>query len=75
MRRDGAKRVIFRRPDGSILDTTPLSPVNGRIEGANRASGLSIASDTCTPACYGDALDVEWTVAGLCEARDTARRS
>jgi hypothetical protein len=72
MQRDHADRVTFHRPDGTILETKPLllEPVDGRIEGQNRAHGLSIASDTCTPACYGDALDLDWTTAGLCEQRE-----
>jgi Domain of unknown function (DUF222) len=72
MERDDTGRMIFRRPDGTILETTPVrtEPADGRIEALSQSSGLTIAADTCTPACYGDALDLDWTVAGLCEHRN-----
>jgi hypothetical protein len=75
MERDASGRVLFRRPDGTILETAPMrvEPVDGRIETANHTRGLSIASDTCVPACYGDPLDLHWTVAGLCERRKRLR--
>jgi hypothetical protein len=61
--------VTFRRPDGTILPTVlvRLEAVDGRIEARNRDRGLTISSETCTPACYGDPLDLDWTIAGLCE--------
>jgi hypothetical protein len=63
--------VTFRRPDGKILETAPLrlESVDGRIELGNSCRGVSISSDTCVPRCYGDPLDLDWTVAGLCERR------
>jgi len=72
--RDDEGRVVFRRPDGTILETTPIraEPVDGRIEGPNSKRGLVITPKTCTPRCYGDSLDLDWTVAGLCEARERA---
>jgi hypothetical protein len=72
--RDNDGRVTFRRPDGTTLETAPLrlEPADGRIEAANVQRGLSISPDTCMPRCYGDPLDLDWTVAGLCEARARA---
>jgi hypothetical protein len=74
MQRDDAGRVTFRRPDGTVLETTPIraQTVDGRIETGNRTRGLMIASNTCVPKCFGDALELDWTVAGLCEARERA---
>jgi hypothetical protein len=74
MERVHGRRVNFRRPDGTILETSPsrVKPVDGKIEARNAARGVPISPDTCVPACYGDPLDLEWTVAGLCEARETA---
>jgi hypothetical protein len=68
-------RVLFRRPDGTILPTVPLraEQVDGRIEVRNSQRGVSISSDTCTPNCYGDPLDLDWVVAGLCVQRERAR--
>ena len=72
MRDDG--RVTFRRPDGTVFETTPIraEPVDGRIEAVNRTRGVTISSDTCVPTCYGDPLELDWTIAGLCEARERA---
>jgi hypothetical protein len=67
---DADGKIVFRRPDRTILPTTPHpQPADGRIETANVRRGLSITSDTCVPRSYGDPLDLDWTVAGLCEAR------
>ena len=73
--RDGRSTVTFRRPDGTTLETAPLrvEPVDGRIEAANSQRGVSISSDTCMPNCYGDALDLDWVVSGLCESRERSR--
>ena len=61
-------RVVFRRTDGTILETAPapVEPSDGRIEAGNSERGVSISCDTCTPNCYGDPLDLDWVVAGLC---------
>jgi hypothetical protein len=69
--RDASGGVTFRRPDGTILETAALrlEPVEGQIELRNSERGLSICVDTCVPRCYGDPLDLDWTVAGLCERR------
>jgi Domain of unknown function (DUF222) len=74
MQRHDDGRVVFRRPDGTVLETEPLrvEAVDGAIEAANSQRGLSISSDTCVPRCYGDALELDWTVAGLCQARERA---
>jgi hypothetical protein len=68
--------IVFRRPDGTVLETAPLrvEPVDGRIETGNGERGLAITSDTCVPRCYGDPLDLDWTVAGLCQTRERAAR-
>jgi hypothetical protein len=67
--RDDTGGVTFRRPDGTILQSEPLciERADGRIEAENHARGLSISAETCVPTCYGDPLDLDWTVAGLCE--------
>ncbi|HKF92556.1 MAG TPA: DUF222 domain-containing protein [Acidimicrobiia bacterium] len=72
--RDGTGRLTFRRPDGTILETTPIraEPVDAYIETGNRTRGLTISFNTCVPRCYGDPLDLDWTIAGLCEAREHA---
>jgi Domain of unknown function (DUF222) len=69
-------RVTFRRPDGTVLETVTVraTPVDGRIEAGNADRGLSITSDTCVPRYYGDALELDWIVAGLCEVRERAAR-
>jgi Domain of unknown function (DUF222) len=74
MQRNDDGRVVFRRPDGTVLETEPLrvEAVDGAIEAADSQRGLSISSDTCVPRCYGDALELDWTVAGLCQARERA---
>jgi hypothetical protein len=73
--RDDDGRVLFRRPDRTILPTVPLraEQVDGRIEVGNSQRGVSISFDTCTPSCYGDPLDLDWVVAGLCVQRERAR--
>jgi HNH endonuclease len=73
--RGGDGRLIFRRPDGTILETAPahVEPSDGRIEAGNSERGVSVSSDTCTPNCYGDPLDLDWVVAGLCVQRERAR--
>ena len=72
--RNDAGRAVFRRPDGAILETDPLrvESADGRIEAANSTRGVFVASDTCAPRCYGDPLDLDWTIAGLCETRERA---
>jgi Domain of unknown function (DUF222) len=72
--RDDGGRVIFRRPDGTILETASLraESADGRIEIHNSARAVSIAQETCVPCCYGDSLELDWVVAGLCETRDRA---
>jgi Domain of unknown function (DUF222) len=74
IQRDHDGRVTFRRPNGTVLETAPLrpEPADGRIEAANAERGLSISPNTCMPRSYGDPLDLDWTVAGLCEARERA---
>ncbi len=74
MERDDAGRVTFRRPDGTTLETARLrrEPTHDRIEAHNSERGLTISPDTCVPRCYGDALEVDWTVAGLHEAQARA---
>jgi hypothetical protein len=67
-------QVTFRRPDGTTLETVPVraTPAAGHIEPANAERGLTISSSTCVPKCYGDPLELDWTIAGLCEARERA---
>lgn len=71
--RDDTGHVTFRRPDGTVLPTIRARPegVAGCIEVMNRARALSMSSETCVPACYGDPLEVDWTIAGLCQSRGT----
>src|SRR6266508_2485445 len=49
--------------------TEPLEPTHDGIEAHNSERGLTITPGTCVPRCYGDALEVDWTVAGLHEAQ------
>ena len=71
---DAALVTMVDGPDGTILETTPIRAerVDGRIEAANAQRGLAIAANTCTPKCYGDPLDLDRAVAGLCETRERA---
>jgi hypothetical protein len=66
--------ITFRRPDGTVLESAPsrAEPVDGHIETQNQGRGLSISPATCVPRCYGDPLELDWTIAGLCEARARA---
>ena len=75
MERDASGRAVFRRPDGTMLETAPLrvERVDGRIEAANAERGVDVTADTCIPRCYGDPLDLDWTVAGLCDRRERTR--
>ena len=52
--------------------TEPLEPTHDGIEAHNSERGLTITPGTCVPRCYGDALEVDWTVAGLHEAQARA---
>jgi hypothetical protein len=70
--RDESGWVTLGRPDGTVLETAPLGhdTLDGRIEVHNQRRDLSISPATCVPRCYGDPLDLDWTVAGLCETRE-----
>ena len=51
---------------------TNLANLDGHCKFHHRTRGLTISPNTCVLRSYGDPLELDWTIAGLCEARERA---
>lgn len=72
--RDASERLVFRRPDGRILESCPAAPrsrATALAERRRRRLGTAIGPETCLPRFGGERLDLEIAVEGLFAHRQT----
>jgi hypothetical protein len=62
--------VLFRRPDGSAVQSVPPRPPGDLLElqRRNQRAGLKLDHDTCAPRVSFDRFRLAWVVDGLAEA-------
>ena len=64
--------LIFRRPDGRVLEAAPSLPAGSR-EGClrtSRRSGARVDEHSCNPRSAGEAMDLDLAVFALCAMQE-----